>query len=399
MNCDIIDSHHSVNTVDIFLYCGGIRMIEMIEVKTRKQLKEFIYFPFCLYKDNPYWVPPLIMDEYNTLDKIKNPAFEYCDAKYWLCYKDGKLAGRIAGIQNHAYVKKWGNKYTRFGWIDFIDDMEVSAALLNAVEEWARENGMEAVHGPLGFCDLDKEGLLVEGFEEMGTIITNYHHPYYMKHLEELGYAKDTDWLEFELDLPQFDQMDRLNKIAQRSLEKNALTIFKLKKKSDIAPYYKEVFEIINIAYENLYGVVPLTDRQIDAYIEQYLSFVHLDYIALIIEESGRLAGFGINMPSLSKAVKKHGGRLFPIGFIDVLKAIRKNDTLDLYLVAVRPEYKKTGLPAAMLTYCLDNALRNGVKKAIASPQLEDNHAVHSMWRFFDKRQHRRRRCYIRKLS
>ncbi len=387
----------SLSSFHVFLQ-GGVRMIEIIEVKTRKQLRDFIYFPFRLYQNNPYWVPPLILDEYNTLDSKKNPAFEYCDARYWLCYKDGKLAGRIAGIQNHAYIKKWGNKYSRFGWIDFIDDRQVSSALFETVEEWARENGMEAVHGPLGFCDLDKEGLLVEGFEEMGTIITNYHYPYYREHLEELGYIKDTDWVEFEVIIPELDQIERLNKVAQRSLEKHDLTILPLKNKKEIAPYFKQIFEIINIAYEDLYGVVPLTDKQVDVYIEQYFSFVHPGYIALIVEKSGRLAGFGINMPSLSKAVKKIGGRLFPFGFLKVLKAIRHNDTLDCYLVAVRPEYKKAGLPAAMLYHCLDTIFKNGIQKAIASPQLEDNHAVHSMWRFFKNRQHRRRRCFIKKL-
>jgi len=374
-------------------------MVEIIEVTSRKQLRDFIYFPFQLYKDNPYWVPPLIMDEYNTLDKKKNPAFEYCDAKYWLCYKDGKLAGRIAGIQNHAYVKKWGNKYTRFSWVDFIDDIEVSKALFNKVEEWARGNGMDSVHGPLGFCDLDKEGLLVDGFDEMGSIITNYHHPYYMKHLEALGYIKDTDWLEFEILLPESSNVERLNKIAQRSLEKHELEILKIKNRKDIAPYFKDIFKILNIAYEDLYGVVPITDKQVKAYIEQYFSFVNPDYIALIVDKSKRLVGFGINMPSLSNSVKKHGGKLFPFGFIDVLKEIKKNDTLDLYLVAVLPEYKKAGLPAVMLNYCLENAIKNGIKKAIASPQLEENHAVHSMWRFFDARPHRRRRCYIKQIN
>lgn len=373
-------------------------MVDIVEVKSRKQLRDFIYFPFRLYKDNPYWVPPIIMDEFNTLDKRKNPAFEYCDAKYWLAYKDGKLAGRIAGIQNHSYVKKWGNEYTRFGWVDFIDDAEVSQALFHTVEEWAREMGMEAVHGPLGFCDLDHQGLLVEGFEEMGTIITNYNYPYYIKHLEKMNYIKDVDWFEFKIFLPEGDQIERLNKISERSLEKNQLTIVNLKNKKEIIPYSKAVFDIINIAYENLYGVVPLTDKQINAYIKQYFSFVNPDYIALIVDKNNTLVGFGINLPSLSKAVKKHGGRLFPFGFIDVLKAIKKNDTLDLYLVGVWPEYKNSGLPAIMLNYCLKNALKNGIRTAIASPQLEENHAVQSMWRFFDSEQHRRRRCYIKKL-
>lgn len=374
-------------------------MVKIVEVKTRKQLKDFILFPFKLYKDNPYWVPPLIMDDYNTLNKKKNPAFEYCDAKYWLAYKDGKLVGRIAGIQNHAYVKKWGNKYTRFGWVDFIDDPEVSAALFNTVEEYARENGMEAVHGPLGFCDLDHQGLLVDGFEEMGTIVTYYHYPYYKEHLEKLGYVKDIDWLEYEIIVPESSEIERINKIASRSLDKYGLRILDLKSKKQILPYGNEVFDIINIAYEDLYGVVPLTEEQIKGYIEMYFSYINPDYVCFIVDKDNKLAGFGISVPSLSKAVKKHNGRLFPFGFIDVLKDIKTNDTLDLYLVAVRPEYKMTGIPAAMLSHSLKNAHKNGIKKAIASPQLEENHAVQSLWRFFDARPHRRRRCYIRHIN
>jgi GNAT superfamily N-acetyltransferase len=374
-------------------------MVDIVEVKSRKQLKEFIYFPFRLYEDNPYWVPPLIMDEYNTLDKRKNPAFEYCDAKYWLAYKNGELVGRIAGIQNHAYVEKWDNKYTRFGWIDFIDDTEVSKALLKTVENWAAEQGMEAVHGPLGFCDLDKQGMLVEGFEEMGSIITYYHHPYYKEHMKLHGYKKDVDWFEFEIDLDKFDQEDRLNKVSERALEKEGLSILHVKHRNEFKPYFKEIFEVLDIAFKDLYGVVELTDKQVKTYIEQYFSFANPDYICLIVDENKRLAGFGICFPSFAKTVKKHNGKLLPFGFIDILKDIKKNDTLDLYLVGVRPEYKKIGVPAAMVNYCLKNALKNGIKKAIASPQLENNHAVHSLWRFFDARMHRRRTCFIKKIK
>lgn len=220
-----------------------------------------------------------------------------------------------------------------------------------------------------------------------------------MKHLETIGYIKDVDWLEFDMILPKEKQVERLNKLAERSLVKHDLEILKIKKRKDFAPYFKDIFDIINIAFEDLYGVVPITDKQIKSYIKQYFSFVNPDYIPLVLDKSKSLVGFGINMPSLSASVKKSGGRLFPFGFIGILKSIKKNDTLDLYLVAVRPEYKNAGLPAAMLNHCLENAVRNGIKKAVASPQLEGNHAVHSMWRFFDSRPHRRRRCYIKRVS
>ena len=374
-------------------------MVEIVEVKTRKQLKDFILFPFKIFQDNPYWVPPLIRDEFNTLDKKKNPAFEYCEAKYWLAYKDGELVGRIAGIQNHSYVKKWGNKYTRFGWVDFVDDPEVSKALFDTVEEYARENGMNAVHGPLGFCDLDHQGLLIDGFEEMGTIVTNYHHPYYRKHLEQLGYEKDVDWLEYEILVPEKDEIEKLNKIAERALEKSDLHLVKLDHNKQALPYAKQVFDIINIAYEELYGVVPLTEKQVKVYVDQYFSFINPDYICFIVDKDDNLVGFGISVPSLSKAVKKHNGRILPFGFIDVIKAIKDNDTLDLLLVAVKPEYKLTGIPAAMLSHSLKNAHKNGIKKAIASPMLENNYAVQSLWRFFDTRPHRRRRCFIKRFD
>ncbi|NLX77072.1 MAG: GNAT family N-acetyltransferase [Clostridiaceae bacterium] len=374
-------------------------MVEIVEVKTRKQLKDFILFPFKIFQDNPYWVPPLIRDEFNTLDKKKNPAFEYCEAKYWLAYKDGELVGRIAGIQNHSYVKKWGNKYTRFGWVDFVDDPEVSKALFDTVEEYARENGMNAVHGPLGFCDLDHQGLLIDGFEEMGTIVTNYHHPYYRKHLEQLGYEKDVDWLEYEILVPEKDEIEKLNKIAERALEKYDLHMVKLDHNKQALPYAKQVFDIINIAYEELYGVVPLTEKQVKVYVDQYFSFINPDYICFIVDKDDNLVGFGISVPSLSKAVKKHNGRILPFGFIDVIKAIKDNDTLDLLLVAVKPEYKLTGIPAAMLSHSLKNAHKNGIKKAIASPMLENNYAVQSLWRFFDTRPHRRRRCFIKRFD
>jgi GNAT superfamily N-acetyltransferase len=258
---------------------------------------------------------------------------------------------------------------------------------------------MEAVHGPLGFCDLDKQGMLVEGFEEMGSIITYYHHPYYKEHMKLHGYKKDVDWFEFEIDLENFNQEDRLNKVSDRALEKEGLTILQIKSRNDFKPYFSEIFGVLDIAFKDLYGVVELTDKQVKTYIEQYFSFVNPDYICLIVDENKRLAGFGICFPSFAKTVKKHRGKLLPFGFIDILKDIKKNDTLDLYLVGVRPEYKKIGVPAAMVNYCLKNALKNGIKKAIASPQLESNHAVHSLWRFFDARLHRRRRCFIKKVK
>jgi GNAT superfamily N-acetyltransferase len=374
-------------------------MIEIVKVETKRQLKAFINFPFTLYSDNPYWVPPLISDEKFTLDESKNPAFDYCEAEKWLAYKDGKLVGRIMGIVNHSFIEKWGKKYARFGWVDFIDDYEVSKALFDTVENWAREKGLEGVHGPLGFCDLDKEGMLVEGFEEMGTFITIYNHPYYMKHVEAYGYVKDAEWIEIDITIPDKEVLAKISALAEKAKEKYGLSVVPLKKSKDCIPYIPEIFDLINKGYEHLYGVVPITEKQIETYAKQYFSYVNTDYISIIKGPDGKLAGFGIIMPSLSHAIKKSKGRLLPFGFIRVLRAIKKNDTLDLYLVAIRPELRSKGVPYVMLDELTRNAIKNGVVRAIASPELETNHAVQSMWRNYKTRIHRRRRCYLKLLN
>lgn len=371
-------------------------MIQIIKVSDKRQLNQFIGFPFQLYKNNPYWVPPLISDEKFTLNKKKNPAFEFSDAELWMAYKDGKVVGRIAGIISHSYIGKLGNKYARFGWIDFIDDLEVSKALLETVEAWAKGNGLEGLHGPLGFCDLDKEGMLIEGFEELGTFITIYNFPYYMKHMEALGYVKDAEWIEIDITLPETDVAQKVSTLAQKAKEKYNLSVVPLKKSKDVIPYIKEIFDLLNQGYEHLYGVVPITPKQVESYVKQFFSFLNTDYICIVKGEDGKIAGFGIIMPSLSKAAQKSKGRLFPTGFINFLNAIKKNDTLDLYLVAIRPELRSKGVPYVMLNELTRSALKNGVVRAIASPELETNHAVQSMWRSYETRIHRRRRCYLK---
>ncbi len=375
-------------------------LVKIVKVENRKQLKEFVCFPFKLYKDSPYWVPPLISDDLNTLDPAKNPAFEFSESVQWLAYKDGELVGRVAGIISHAYIKKWGNKYARFGWLDFIDDYEVSKALLDTVEAWAKENGLEAVHGPLGFSDLDKEGMLIEGFEEMGTFVTIYNYPYYMKHMEHYGYVSDAQWIEIDITIPkEKDVTEKFAALSQRAKEKYGLSVVPLKKSKDVLPYVPEVFEIYNQGYDHLYGEVPVTDKQVQVYVKQFFSFLNPEYISLIKDSEGKLAGFGVIVPSLGEAIKKSNGRLFPFGFLRVLRAIKKNDKLDLYIIAIRPELKSKGVPYVMLDELTRVAIKNGVVHAIASPELETNHAIQSMWRSFETRIHRRRRCYIKHFT
>jgi ribosomal protein S18 acetylase RimI-like enzyme len=367
------------------------------EVENKKELKKFILFPFSLYGKNKYWVPPLIYDEMNTLNKSKNPAFEFCDAKYWLAYKDGNIVGRIAGIINNRYIENWHKKYVRFGWVDFINDEEVSVALISVLEQWARENKMEAIHGPLGFTDFDPEGLLVEGFEELGTLGAIYNYPYYIEHIEKRGYKKDIDWIEFKIKPPEQVPV-KVNRIAEIVLNKYKLKILKVKKAKELLPYGREIFEVINCTFKDLYGFVQLSEKQIDLYIKQYFGFIRPDYVPVVLDDKGRVAAFGITMPSLSIALQKARGKLFPIGFIRLIKAVKKNDFVDLYLVGVRPDFQDKGVNAILINEMAKVFINNKVKFVETNRELETNYKVQGQWKGLNGTQHKRRRCYIKTL-
>lgn len=372
--------------------------INIEEVTTYQQLNTFIKFPFSIYKGNPYWVPPLLMDEKNTLDWKKNPAFEHAQARYWLAYRDGKVVGRIAGIYVPRANEKWGQKNVRFGWIDFIDDREVSKALLDTVENWARELGMNAVHGPLGFTDLDPEGMLIEGFNELSTLALIYNHPYYPEHMEALGYGKDTDWLEYQIKVPN----PPIEKIAQASemiLKRYKLHLLELKKKKDLLDYAPELFELIDSEYSQLYGTMPLTDKQKQAYIDQYFGFVSLDLIPVILDENNKMVAFAIVMPSLSKALQKSQGQIFPFGWVHLLKALKFNTLGDLYLIAVRSDYRGKGINAPIMHAVNLGLNKHGITVVETNANLEENINVQAQWKYFEHRQHKRRRCFIKHLD
>jgi GNAT superfamily N-acetyltransferase len=365
------------------------------EVVSKCELKKFVSFPRTLYSGHKYWIPLLQFDEMGTLQKHKNPAFSHCEATYWLAYKDRKVVGRIAGIINNRYFEKWNNKYARFGWVDFIDDESVSAALFKTVENWAKQKGMEAIHGPLGFTDLDPEGMLIEGFEELGTIATIYNYPYYPEHIEKYGYKKDVDWIEFEIKIPE-KIPEKIERIAEIVKKKKKLTVVKTKKRKDVLLYAKEIFHVLNQAYDSLYGFVPLTEKQIDKYVKQYLGYVRPDFVSIILDEQKRVAAFGISIPSLSKALQKAKGRIFPFGFLHILKAMRKNDRIDLFLVAVRQDLQGKGLNSLLFNELHKTYIKNNITKAESNPELESNTKVQAQWKLFEKRQHKRRRCYIK---
>lgn len=368
------------------------------EVKNRKDLRAFIEFPYRLYKGSPFYVPPLRFDEKATLRKEKNPAFEYCEARYWLAYRQNRVVGRIAGILNKAFIDKWSARYMRFGWFDFEDNDSVGLALLSRVETWAGETGMTAVHGPMGFTDLDHEGMLVEGFDQPGTLATIYNYPYYPSLMEKAGYVKDADWVEYRITVPS-KMPEKLERFAPGIRKRFRLQVVKTRRAKDILPYAKDIFDLINTTYSHLYGAVPLTEKQIRYYTKQYFSFIRTDFVPLVTDASGKLIACGITMPSLTVALQKAKGRVFPIGFINILKALRKNNGADLYLVAVDKAWQGKGAVALLMYELTQSYIANGIAYAESNPELETNREIRAIWEYYEADQHKRRRCYIKHLN
>ncbi len=372
--------------------------IEIREVETSKDLITFAHFPRTLYRKNPNWVPPMYSNVIKTFSPEKNAAYEYSRSRQWLALRDGKVVGRVAAIISEGHRQRWNQAYMRFGWLDFIDDPAVCAALLGKVEDWARENGCSAVHGPLGFTDMDQAGMLVEGFDEPGTMATIYNHAYYPQHLEQLGYVKDTDWIEFEITVPARPD-PRIAKLAGIILRREKLRLVTFTRKDEILAYAKQVFVLFNESYRDLYGFIPLNDRQVEYYTQQYFGFIKPEFVTVVVNESDEIVAFGITMPSLTKAMQKAGGRLFPFGYIHLLRALKTNDRADLYLIAVKPEYQGKGVNAVVINHINEVFIQQGIRKVESNPELENNHRVQGQWKHFEARQHKRRRCYIKHLS
>lgn len=375
----------------------------MIEIKTieptKANLKAFTKFQIDLYKGNDCFVPPLISDDVATLSPDKNPAFDFCDSRYFMAYRDGKPVGRIAGIINRQVNEHSGQQTARFGFIDFIDDPEVSAALMKAVEDWAREQGMTRIIGPLGFTDLDHEGMLIDGFNELGTMATIYNYPYYPQHMEALGYEKESDWLEFLIDIPE-SIPDKHMRIAEIVKKKFGLSIKKFTSRKEIKEKYgRAIFDLVNEAYADLYEYSPLTPRQIDYYIGIYLDLLNLDLVTLLVDKDEKLVGVGISMPSMSRALQKSKGKMFPFGWLHLLKGLKgKNDRVDLLLVAVHPSYQNKGANALLFTDLIPTYNKYGFKVAESNPEMETNDKVQGQWDYFNRRQHRHRRSYHKEL-
>lgn len=374
--------------------------VQIKKVETNKDLRTFSKFANKLYKGSAFYVPTMPVDERNTLDKKKNAAFEFCDADYFLAYKDGKLVGRVAAILNPKANMAWKTKQVRFGWIDFIDDYEVSEALINQVIAWGRERGMEHIAGPLGFTDFDPEGMLVEGFDRLGTMAMLYNHPYYMVHMERLGMVKEVDWLEFRITIPEVlpDKFVKMSEIVKQryNLKIRKLTHRDIKREN----YGQKFFNLINESYCNLYGYSLLSEKQIDQYVKFYLSVLDLRMASFVENEQGELIAAGVAMPSLSEALQKCGGNLFPTGWWHLIKNmyIRKPDTLDLLLVGVRPDYQSKGVNAMIFTDLFQVYKDMGFKYAETSAELETNVKIQQMFGIFEPEQHKRRRIYTKEI-
>lgn len=368
------------------------------EVTSKRDLKKFISFQYSLYKGNKFWVPPLRFDELHTLSSKINPAFDFCEAKYWLIFNENKIVGRVAGIINKRYNEKWNKKVARFGWIDFVDDKDVSSLIFSILEKWAVENGMTCMHGPLGFTDFDGEGMLIEGFDEVSTLGSIYNYPYYQKHIEKYNYEKDTDWIEFNVTLPD-KTPEKIARIAEISLKRNNLTFPHFKKSKEMLPYAREVFYLINDTYKDLYGFVELTDKQIDSYVKQYFSFIRPEYMPIVLDENNKVAAFGITMPSLTNALQKINGRLLPFGFIRILIEMKRSHKLDLYLTAVRKDLQNKGVNAVLIDQINKSCNKNGMETVETNRELETNEKIQAQWKLYDARQHKRRRCYTKNLD
>ena len=375
----------------------------MVEIRqlnpTRSNLKKFVEFQIDLYKGNPYFVPPLVSDEIATLDSKVNPAFDHCESAYFMAYRDGKAVGRIAAMINKQVNEKENSRQARFGFVDFIDDAEVSKALFDAAEKWAKEKGMDNIVGPLGFTDLDNEGMLINGFEELGTMATIYNYPYYPAHVERLGYEKEVDWHEFLIEIPE-QIPDKHKRIAEIVKKKFNLRVVKFTSRKALKERYGQaLFELINEAYDNLYGYSRLTKRQIDYYIKIYLGMLNLDLVTLIVDGEDQLVGVGISIQSMSRALQKSKGKMFPFGWWHLLKGLKgKNDRVDLLLVAVKPQYMGKGVNALLFTDLIPAYNKYGFKWAESNPELESNAAVQNQWEAFPYRQHRNRRAFIKRL-
>ena len=374
--------------------------VEIRQIETKRELKQFIQFANDLYADCPYYCPPLFFDEMNCFNPEKNPALEVCEYQLWMAYREGKPVGRIAGIINKRANETWGFKHVRFGWFDFIDDMEVSKALLDTVAAWGKARGMEKLNGPVGFTDFDHEGLLLEGYDYLAVMASLYNYPYYVKHVEAYGLVKEADWIELQV-FPPKTVPERIDRLAEMVKQRYHVRTVKVKNSREVVKRFGiEYMDVIDAAYQKLYNFQPMTDKQKNYYKDMYFQFLNFDFVTLVVNEKEELVGVGLGMPDLAPALRKCGGKLFPFGWYHLLKALtaKKMDSFSFLLIAVRPDYQDKGINALFLQDQIPIINQYGIKKLETTSMLETNTKVLSFFMQFDHKQHKRHRAYIKPL-
>ena len=375
-------------------------MIEIRKIESRIELKAFVKFPFQLYRDNPYWVPPIIKEELEMLDKEVNPVFQNAIAHYFLAYKEGQIVGRIAAFINWIEVKELKKNKVRFGWFDAVDDLQVTEKLMEQVIQIGQQHQMMAVEGPMGFSNMDKAGMLIEGFEELNTMITWYNAPYYAQHFEKLGYTKQAEWVEFEIKISSFqDSPEKVKRFSKLITDRYQLRILNFRSHKEILPYVDGMFDLLAKTYDKLQTFVPIQDSQIEHYKERYLPFIHPDFIKCVVDAKGDLIAFTITMPSFSRALKRMNGKLFPFGFFHILKARYFNNRASFYLIGVRPDYQNKGITAIIFNEIQKTFNKHGIRFVETNPELVENTAIQKLWRNYEYRQHKRRATFTKAIS
>lgn len=370
-------------------------------VQNKRQFKEFLHFPIALYKDMPAFVPPLIMDDEETLNPKKNPAYEFCEAAMYLAYKDGKVAGRVAAIVNHKANESWHHDEVRFGWFDFIDDREVSKALLDAVVAFGKERGMKTILGPLGFTDFDPEGMLVEGFEYLSSMALHHNWPYYKDHMEALGYVKEVDWLEYRIYIED-SIPEKFTRVASLVEQRYGLRLRKITRKevrkTDIG--YR-LFDLINETYSSLYNFTILPKKMVDKYVGFYLGIIDLKFVSLVEDKDGEIVGFGVVMPSITRALQKCKGKLFPFGWFHILKSMywKYEENFEMLLIGVKPEYQKKGVNSIIFVDIMKYLIEGGFKYGESNAELESNLDIRSQWGELEVKECKRRRVYKKAIN
>ncbi|MFA7642718.1 MAG: hypothetical protein WCY74_05495 [Sphaerochaetaceae bacterium] len=373
-------------------------MISIQQVVTKRHWRDFFKFPDQLYRGNPYYIPALAYEEHQYFDPKRNPAFEFVESVAFLASDGTQTVGRVAALINTKLNTMKGEHTARFTRFDVIEEFEVARALIDAVITWAKAHGMDKVIGPIGFSDLDKQGLLIEGFDEPGSFITLYNHPYYQEYLERLGFKKDADWVEYRVYVPE-QADERIERLCTIAMARNGYELVPFKNKKEVIPYAHRMFHMYNESFSQLYGFCPLSDAQIEMAVSQFFGLVNLDYVIVVVDKKKDVIGFGLMGPSLSEAIRKSGGNLFPLGFLRILKALRSYSILDMYLIAVKPEYFGRGVNAVILNEGIKRAITDKVLYAETGPELETNEEVQSQWKGFKTVRHKRRRCYALDLT